>query len=320
MIGVGPKFHLPPEKAQALHRAERVSWASIIFLSSIIVAIALVMGNSQAMKALWVEDMLSLVPSVSFLVGVHFRRKGPDEAYPYGYRRAVLMGFLCGAVALFCFGSYMFIDSLVKLLEAEHPSIQTIGILGRRVWLGWLMVPTLIYSVIPPLVLGRMKLPLAHELHDKVLHVSATLDKGDWMSGLAGVLGILGIGYGWWWADSVAAGFISIGIIKDGWNNLRNSLAQLMNKRPTDIETKEPDPVIDAVQRALQRLDWIKEARVRLREDGDVITGEAFVVPRCDHDLLPKLEQATQLANSVDWRLHDINLVLVRSVRGNGKS
>src|SRR5437764_9192909 len=102
------------------------------------------------MKAMWFEDTLSLVPSCCFLVGARFRKKAPDEAYPYGYRRAVLVGFLCGAVALFGFGLFLLGDSLMKLIKAEHPTIQTIELFGKQIWLGWLMVATLVYSVIPP--------------------------------------------------------------------------------------------------------------------------------------------------------------------------
>jgi divalent metal cation (Fe/Co/Zn/Cd) transporter len=159
-----------------------------------------------------------------------------------------------------------------------------------------------------------MKKPLAEQLYDKALHVSATLNKGDWLSGIAGVVGILGIAYGFWWLDSVAAAFISIEIIKDGWENLRNSVAQLMNRRPSDIESKQEDPVIDKLQHALERLDWVERARVRLREDGDVLSGEVFIEPRDENNLLDRLRQARDLALSLDWRLHDISMVPVRSV------
>ncbi|HZU27035.1 MAG TPA: cation transporter [Bryobacteraceae bacterium] len=310
MNAVGPDFDLPEEKQRALRRASRVCWASIGFLITIIAAIALTAGASQTMKAMWIEDALSIVPSASFLVGARFRGKAPNEAYPYGYRRAVLIGFLCGAVALFAFGIYLLGDSALKLIQAEHPTIQTVGLFGRRVWLGWLMIAALIYSVIPPLVLGRMKLPLSRELHDKVLHVSAHLDKGDWMSGIAAVLGILGLGYGLWWADAAAAAIISFEIIDDGWDNLRNSVAQLMDKRPSDIETGDEDPVIDKVQHALAQLDWVRDVRVRLREDGDIITGEAFIIPGDTADILRRVREASNIATAQDWRLHDVNIVL----------
>jgi divalent metal cation (Fe/Co/Zn/Cd) transporter len=159
-----------------------------------------------------------------------------------------------------------------------------------------------------------MKHPLARELHDKALQTSAVLDKGDWLSGLAGMLGLLGIAFGLWWADAAAAAFISFAIIRDAIENLRNSVEQLMNKRPTDVETNEPDAIVAEVQDALEKLDWVAAARVRLREDGDVITGEAFVAPREERDLLRHLEEATRVANSFEWRLHDVNVVPVRRV------
>jgi divalent metal cation (Fe/Co/Zn/Cd) transporter len=226
----------------------------------------------------------------------------------------VRIGFLTGAVALLGFGIYLLGDSLLKLIEAKHPTIQTIGWFGTREWLGWLMIAALTYSVIPPFVLGRMKLPLARELHDKVLQVSATLDKGDWLAGLAGLFGILGIAYGLWWADGAAAAFISVEIIKDGWENLKNAVEQLMNKRPSDVETKEHDPVVDKLQEALQKLEWVQEARVRLREQGDILTGEAFLQVRDDHDLLARLEQARDIAGSIGWRMHDAQAIPVRTL------
>ena len=314
MNAVGVDYDLPPKQCKALRRATRLEWISIAFLASIVVIMGLVMGSSQTMKAMWLEDILSIVPSCSFLVGAHFRKKKPTEAYPYGYRRAVLVGFMCGAVALFGFGVMILFDSIMKLIRAEHASIQTVQIFGWTVWLGWSMLAALIYSVIPPFILGRMKKPLAGELHDKALHVSAALNKGDWLSGVAGVVGILGIAYGFWWTDSAAAAFISIEIVVDGWSNLRNSIAQLMNKRPSDIETKKEDPVIDKLQKAIEQLEWVRCARARLREDGDVLTGEVFIEPDDERDLLNRLAEARDVAKRLDWRLHDISMVPVRSV------
>lgn len=314
MNAIGADYSLPPEKAEVLRQAKRVEWIFIALLISIIFVMALVMGSSQTMKAMWIEDTLSLVPSCSFLIGIHFRHKPPDEAFPYGYRRAVLVGFMAGAITLLGFGLYILGDSVAKLVAAEHPIVQTVHLFGRPIWLGWLMVAALIYSVLPPMILGRMKIPLAAELHDKTLHVSAELNKGDWLSGIAGVIGIVGIAFGLWWTDAAAAAFISVEIIKDGYVNLRNSVSQLMNRRPSTVEEQEEDPAIDKLQKALERLEWVAKARVRLREDGDVLTGEAFIEPRDDRNLLDRMAQAREIVGSVDWRLHDVSMVPVKSV------
>jgi len=307
-------FRMPPDKREKLERAKRLEWVTILFMLTVVAAISLTMGASQTMKAMWTEDVLSLIPPVAFLVSERYFDRPPDEKFPYGYRRTVMIAFLCAAVALFGFGLYILIDSLLKLVMAEHPTIQTVGLFGRRVWLGWLMIAALVYSVIPPFVLGRMKLPLARDLHEKALQTDADINKGDWLAGLAGILGITGIAFGYWWADSVAAGLISFEIIRDGYGDLRNSISQLMNRRPTDVEGAHDDPTPDKVRRALEGLDWVAQARVRLREDGDVLTGEAFVVPRDQDDLLGRLKEAADLAHSLDWRLHDVNVVPVSSI------
>ena len=59
----------------------------------------------------------------------------------------------------------------------------------------------------------------------------------------------------------------------------------------------KPDPIPDKMQHQLERLDWVQKARVRLREDGDVLTGEAFVVPQDENDLLNRLRSAYDVAN-----------------------
>src|SRR3954452_23082817 len=201
----GSAFRFPPKQQALFDRATRLEWISIIFLVTIIAAIGVVMGSSEAMKAVWIEDLLSLVPPIAFLIGARFRDRDPTDEYPYGYRRAGLVAYLSGAVALLTLGLYILIEAAITLISAERPSIGTMELFGTRVWLGWIMMAVLIYSVIPPLVLGRMKLPLAEELYDKTLQVSASLDKGDWLSGIAGAAGMLGIAFGFWWADAAAA-------------------------------------------------------------------------------------------------------------------
>ena len=41
------------------------------------------------------------------------------------------------------------------------------------------------------MILGRMKLRLAHELHDKALYTDADMNKADWETAGAACIGIL---------------------------------------------------------------------------------------------------------------------------------
>lgn len=308
---VGAPYRLPDDKREAQRRAVRLEWVTLAFMASIVAVVGLVMGSSQAMKAAWVEDMLSLVPPAAFLVAARYHGRPPDRRFPYGYRRAMSISFLIAAAAVFAFGALLLADSLFALVRAERPTLGTREILGRTVWSGWLMIGALAYSIVPPLVLGRMKLRLARELHAKTLHADAAMNKADWLTGGAGILGVLGVGLGWWWADAAAAGVIALDVTRDGVTHLRQVIADLMDRRPVTVEQEEDDPVVDRAVAALERLPWVERADIRLREQGEVLVGEAYVVPRDTARLPEKLALAGEQVRSADWRLHEVVVTAV---------
>lgn len=301
----------PAEKRALQRRAVVLEWTSIGFILSIIVVVFATMGSSQAMKAAWVEDLLSLVPPLSFLVAMRFQGRPPDERFPYGYHRAFSISFLVAATALFGFGLYILFDSVMALVTKEHPTIGTMRVFGRDVWAGWLMIAALTYSAIPPVVLGRLKQPLSRELHAKTLHADAEMNRADWLTAVAGILGILGLAAGWWWADAVAAGVISVDIVRDGVTNLRHVVGDLMDRRPVTVDRSVPDEIVDRVRDALRALPWVADADVRLREEGDVLNGEAYVVPRDEADLIARFEEAGDAIRAVHWRIYDVVVTAV---------
>ena len=81
-----------------------------------------------------------------------------------------------------------------------------------------------------------MKQPIARRLEDEVLDTDAMMQKADWMTGLAGMAGIIGVGFGLWWTDAAAAALISISILKDGVTSLRVATAELTDGAPRRLE------------------------------------------------------------------------------------
>jgi cobalt-zinc-cadmium efflux system protein len=263
---------IPAEIEADLRRAVRLEWWTIAWMASIIVLIGLAMGSSQAMKTAWVEDVLSLVPSLVFLLAVHFERKAPTARFPYGYHRMNSLAFLVAAVALSVLGAVLIVQSIMSLFRAEHVTIPPIRLFGEEIWLGWVMVAALAYSVVPPVILGRMKLPLARRLQDEVLHTDAMMQKADWMTGLAGIAGIVGIGLGYWWADSVAAGIISFSILHDGITALRIAVAELADGAPRELGSAKLEEEAGALRARL--LELYPGADVRLRDSGRFILAQ----------------------------------------------
>jgi divalent metal cation (Fe/Co/Zn/Cd) transporter len=300
-------YVLPPEQDTSMRRAIRLEWWSLGFQSSTVALMALVMGSSSAMRTAWMEDTLSLIPPIAFLICARVRRRPPDEAYPYGRHRVMSIAFLVAAVTLFGFGLSLLVGSVVTLLRGERPTLGYVWLGEHSIWEGWLMIAALLYSVVPPVVLGLRKLPLSRELHAKVLYADASMNKADWQTGLAAIAGVLGIGFGLWWADAVAAGAISWSVLADGVRSLRTVVADLMDHAPRAVDATEQFDVIDRVQRYFAALDWVRDHELRFREAGDVCVGEVFLWPKEDLPELPRLiEEATRGARALDWRLYDV--------------
>jgi divalent metal cation (Fe/Co/Zn/Cd) transporter len=302
---------LPAEQREALRKAVRLEWFTIGYTTVTIALIALVVGNSQAMKTAWIEDMLSLVPQISFLVALLLIRRRPTRAFPYGLHRAMGVGHLVAGVALFAIGGSLAVESILGLVRAEHPTIGTVHIFGVTVWLGWFMVGVMALIVVGPLFYGPAKARIAPVLHNKVLFADADMAKADWTTNAASIVGVLGIGIGWWWLDGVAALFISIGIVWDGVKNSRSAVVDLMDQRARTYDEGEPEPLIGEILRAVNALPWVRESALRMRDMGHVFHVEVFVVPRRARVSVERIERARRGVVELDWRVQDVVIIVV---------
>nr|WP_311380724.1 cation transporter [Arthrobacter sp. ISL-28] len=75
----------------------------------------------------WIEDLLSVLPPIAFLLAVRLIRRPPTKKHPYGYHRSVGIAHLVAAMALVAMGAFLIVDSAAGLFSAEHP---TIGVLS----------------------------------------------------------------------------------------------------------------------------------------------------------------------------------------------
>ncbi|WP_341359634.1 cation diffusion facilitator family transporter [Georgenia sp. M64] len=305
---------LPDEQERALRRAVRLAWLTIAFLVTAVTGVYLVMGSSQAMKAAWMEDMLSFIPPISFLVAVRVTRRRPSARHPYGYHRAVAVGHLVAATALVAMGAFMVWDSASGLIKAEHPPVGLMEVAGQPVWSGWLMIGVMAYTAVPPVLLGRAKMPLAEKLHDRVLYADADMNKADWMTAVGGIAGVVGIGLGLWWADAVAALFISGSILRDGVSNMRVAVSAIMDARAETYDGEGPHPLVRRIDAALGTLPWVDKARSRVRDEGHVFHVEAFVVPVDGAPDLTELSRARELLCNLDWKVQDAVIVPVEEL------
>lgn len=305
---------LPEAQQAALRSAVRWEWFTIGFTSVTITLMAFILGGSQSMRTAWIEDMLSLLPQISFLLALILVRRRPNKAYPFGYHRIMGVGHLVAGVALLGVGGSLAVESIVGLVTAEHPAIGTVQIAGVTIWLGWIMIAFMaVIAVVPPFY-GRFKARLADTLHNKVLAADADMAKADWTSNAATIVGVLGVGVGWWWLDGAAALFISLGIVKDGWTNSRGAISDLMDQRARTTSDDDVHPLAAESAARLRALPWVGDAAVRMRDMGQVFHIEAFVVPRRTRVTLEQLDDAHRLLTASDWKVQDVVLIPMRTL------
>jgi cation diffusion facilitator family transporter len=267
---------IPPEIRDDLKKARRLEWWTIGAMTTVIVVMGLAAGSSQAMKTAWIEDLLSLVPAIVFLIAARFEDKKPSSRFPFGFHRTNSLAFLIAAVALSGVGLLLLFEAGMTLIKQEHATVGPITLFGQGIWSGWLMIAALAYSIVPPVILGHIKLPIARRLQDKVLHTDAMMQKADWMTGAAGIAGVLGLGLGYWWADALAAGIISLSILQDGVKALRSATAELVDGAPRALEKDEIAKDAHKLKRALH--ERYPGAEVKLRETGRFIHAQVVGV------------------------------------------
>ncbi|WP_347041983.1 cation transporter [Brachybacterium nesterenkovii] len=200
--------------------------------------------------------------------------------------------------------------------------VQTLGVppglvvlLGQPIWAGWLMIIVTAVTIIGPVVLGRMKKKLAEDLHDMVLSADADMNAADWKTAISTIVGVVGIGLGWWWADAVAATIVSISIVKDGLRNLSSALAGLTDTEARTVDDSEPHPLTLEDEQLAMKEPWVVDTAARVRDLGHLFHDELFVVPF--RGATPDLHQLDALRRSVpelDWKHHDVVVAPVREL------
>ena len=308
-----PAFYHPPDREKLLTRATRLEWITVAYLLVTIGLMYMVTGSSQSMRTAWIEDMLSLVPPVAFLIATPIGRRRPNEEFPFGYHRSTSVAFFAGAVALFTMGAILLAESILKLAKAEHPTIGAIELFGQDIWMGWAMLAVLAWGCLP-VWLGRLKTPLARGLHDHVLHVDADMNRADWLTAVGAGIGVIGVGLGFWWVDAVAAGVIAADITWDGFRNLRDVMADMLDEAPKTVEGTAHEGLPERVRTYLKSLPWVADADVRIRDGGHAFTGEAFIVPSETRDLVTRLQEAAAGARALDWRMLDLTIMPVETL------
>lgn len=104
-------------------------------------------------------------------------------------------------------------------------------------------------------------------------------------------------------------------IVRDGWVNLRSVVGDLMDETPTAMGGQQLEDLPERLKACAESMPWVAQAAVRPREHGHVIAGEVLLVPRDEHDLVARIEQATETLTKLDWRIYTLTLMPVSALK-----
>lgn len=139
--------------------------------------------------------------------------------------------------------------------------------------------------------------------------------KADWGNAAATAIGVLGIGLGFWWADSIVALVISVSIVKVGVTNIKAAVSGLSDARATRYDNSESHPLTEEVEQLARETGWVLQARARIRDQGHIFHTEMFVVPVSNY--VPTPEETAHLRNQIeelDWKLQDTVVAVVEDL------
>lgn len=94
----------PPHVEDGIRKGARLEYWTIAWLATVVPLMFVVMGSSQAMKTVWIEDMLGFIPPIVYLISIRLERHKPTKNFPAGFDRVNSLAFVVSAVALTAMG------------------------------------------------------------------------------------------------------------------------------------------------------------------------------------------------------------------------
>ena len=159
------------------------------------------------------------------------------------------------------------------------------------------------------MLLGRPKIPLAEHCRQGAVRRREDEPRRLDDSKLPRSPVFLCIGSGHWWLDAIAAMVIGLDITRDGWATSVLP-SPTSGPRPTTVDSEHRCRSWTELRSYVERQPWSSGQRYGAR-GGPCAHGEVYVVSHVDNGDIPTLaEELTKQVLDLDWRLHDIAIVI----------
>ena len=276
-------------------RAQQVALGSLL-IGAVICIGKLVVGlltGSLGILSEAAHSGLDVVASGFALVAVRTARRPADAEHLYGHGRVENLA--------------AYTEGILLLLTAGGIALEAIHRLGQHVVTVSAVDYALVLIVAAMLVEGIRAIVLrwaGKAAGSDALTADAQNRVADVFSSIGVLAGLVGVRFGYPWADSVAALLVAGLIAVTAVQILRHAGDELMDRAPTGAEAE--------LRAAIAAVKGIREVRaVRVRRSGGRLLGDARVATRRTLSVEGAQELTKQVQDAVARRQPDVDLVLV---------
>lgn len=255
-LGTGRVAHdeaLEREHRAAANRAVAVSALGLALTGAIELGIALLTG-SVALLGDALHNLSDVSTSLVVFVGFAISKRKPSLTHPYGYERAEDIAGLGIALVIFASAIFAAYESYLKLVSDRGTTNLYVGMAAA------------VIGMLGNLAVSRYKKHVARQIHSVTMEAEANHSWLDTISSLGALVGLIGVAFGYRWADPIAGFAVTLFILHVGWEVTSEIIHHLM-------DGVEPEH-IEAAQTAAASVVGVQDATVRGRWMGRSLTLE----------------------------------------------
>src|SRR6202011_4262948 len=241
---------------------ERVALGSIAATAGLTVAKTVVglLRGSLAILSEAAHSLLDLAATVITYFAVRISGKPADREHQYGHGKVESVAALAETALLFLLSAGVIWEAVQRLLGAHGTAVEaTVASFA-----------VIAASIVVDFFRARVLSRVAAATSSQALEADALHFSSDMWSSAAVLLGLVGVRFGYDWADSAAAMVVALFVCLAGWRLGRRTLDTLTDTAPEGVAER-----ITAVARKVRNV--VSVDRVRTREVGATVFGEIEV-------------------------------------------
>ena len=206
------------------HEKEQVALTSIAASAALTVAKGVV-GIATGSLAILSEaghSLIDLGATVMTFIAVRISGKPADEEHHYGHGKIESISALAETALLFLLSGVVIWEAVKRLVEHEEHMVIA------NAWAFGVIAVSIAVDFFRSRALSRA----AKQTHSQALEADALHFSSDLWASLAVLIGLGGVRFGLWWADSTAALAVAILICIAGWRLGRRTIDTLTDAAP----------------------------------------------------------------------------------------